>query len=51
MQSTALDKDLKTLLDMEIKLRLLDAEGVAIPHVPPPIPPPPPNFNFCYQEI
>ena len=50
MISTTADDDLNTLLDMEISLRLLDAEGVAIPHQPPPIPSPPPNYNFCYQQ-
>uniref|UniRef100_A0A0N7ZBH5 ELMO domain-containing protein n=1 Tax=Scylla olivacea TaxID=85551 RepID=A0A0N7ZBH5_SCYOL len=41
--------DLEILLNMEIKLRLLDAEGVTIPSSPPPIPPSPPNYSFCYQ--
>ncbi|KAB0796151.1 hypothetical protein PPYR_10212 [Photinus pyralis] len=49
MQSRETDKDLDTLLSMEIKLRLLDAEGVTIPQDPPPIPPDPPNYQFCYD--
>ncbi|VEN41849.1 unnamed protein product [Callosobruchus maculatus] len=49
MQSKETEKDLDTLLSMEIKLRLLDAEGVTIPQDPPPIPPPPPHYHFCYD--
>ncbi|XP_076058239.1 engulfment and cell motility Ced-12 isoform X2 [Oratosquilla oratoria] len=49
MSSPSTARDLDLLLNMEIKLRLLDAEGVTIPQVPPEIPPPPPNYNFCYQ--
>ncbi|CAH1105711.1 unnamed protein product [Psylliodes chrysocephalus] len=49
MQSKETEKDLDTLLSMEIKLRLLDAEGVAIPQDPPPIPPDPPHYHFCYD--
>lgn len=49
MPSPQTSADLEILLNMEIKLRLLDAEGVTIPSSPPPIPPPPPNYSFCYQ--
>ncbi|XP_071549346.1 engulfment and cell motility protein 1 isoform X2 [Panulirus ornatus] len=49
MPSGATARDLEMLLNMEIKLRLLDAEGVTIPQQQPLIPPPPPNYNFCYQ--
>ncbi|XP_064079348.1 engulfment and cell motility protein 1-like [Macrobrachium nipponense] len=49
MPSVATTRDLEMLLNMEIKLRLLDAEGVTIPQQEPHIPPPPPNYNFCYQ--
>ncbi|XP_022914466.1 engulfment and cell motility protein 1 [Onthophagus taurus] len=49
MQSEETKKDLDTLLSMEIKLRLLDAEGVTIPQDPPPIPPDPPHYHFCYD--
>lgn len=49
MQSAEVDKDLDTLLSMEIKLRLLDAEGVAIPQDPPPVPPEPEHYHFCYD--
>lgn len=49
MLSKEMEKDLETLLSMEIKLRLLDAEGVDIPQDPPPIPEDPPNYDFCYE--
>ncbi|XP_075224621.1 engulfment and cell motility Ced-12 [Lycorma delicatula] len=49
MVSKETDNDLETLLSMEIKLRLLDAEGVDIPQEPPPIPDDPPNYDFCYD--
>ncbi|CAG2058335.1 unnamed protein product [Timema podura] len=38
MTSKETENDLETLLSMDIKLRLLDAEGVDIPQDPPPIP-------------
>ncbi|XP_067010137.1 engulfment and cell motility protein 1 [Anabrus simplex] len=49
MLSKKTDNDLETLLSMDIKLRLLDAEGVDIPQDPPPIPADPPNYDFCYE--
>lgn len=49
MTSKETETDLETLLSMDIKLRLLDAEGIVIPHDPPPIPDPPPNYDFCYD--
>ncbi|XP_017778052.1 PREDICTED: engulfment and cell motility protein 1 [Nicrophorus vespilloides] len=49
MQSKETEKDLDTLLSMEIKLRLLDAEGVTIPQDPPIIPPDPPHYSFYYE--
>lgn len=49
MRSKETEKDLDTLLSMEIKLRLLDAEGVTIPQDPPPIPPDPANYHFYYD--
>ena len=48
MTSEETKKDLEVLLGMEIKLRLLDTEGVTIPEYPPPIPDDPPDFNFTY---
>ncbi|XP_011502310.1 PREDICTED: engulfment and cell motility protein 1 [Ceratosolen solmsi marchali] len=49
MNSKEADKDLETLLSMDIKLRLLDAEGIDIPQNPPPIPDLPLNYDFCYD--
>ncbi|XP_065332151.1 engulfment and cell motility protein 1 [Cloeon dipterum] len=49
MISKEKEKDLDILLGMEIKLRLLDAEGVDIPQDPPPIPPHPSNYEFSYE--
>ncbi|XP_037959602.1 engulfment and cell motility protein 1 [Teleopsis dalmanni] len=42
--------DFDTLLSMEIKLRLLDTEGVDISKDPPPIPEDPENYDFCYES-
>ena len=39
------------LLSMEIKIRLLDIEGVTIPNEPPPIPPEPENYDFAYPDL
>jgi hypothetical protein len=49
MTSPETRQDLDTLLSMEVKICLLDTEGVTIPDVPPPIPPPPPNFDFAFK--
>ena len=49
MQSAEFEKDRKMLLDMEIRIRLLDVEGIDIPEEPPEIPPLPTNFDF-WQE-
>ncbi|XP_046738247.1 engulfment and cell motility protein 1 isoform X3 [Diprion similis] len=49
MTSKETEKDLETLLSMDIKLRLLDAEGIDIPTEPPPIPDNPPHYDFCYE--
>ncbi|XP_045463247.1 engulfment and cell motility protein 1 [Harmonia axyridis] len=49
MHSREFDKDLDTLLSMEIKLRLLDAEGITIPQDPPAVPPEPSHYQFCYD--
>ncbi|XP_062571542.1 engulfment and cell motility protein 1-like isoform X3 [Saccostrea cucullata] len=51
MTSPQMKKDLSMLLDMEIRIRLLDAEGIAIPNEPPPIPPEPDNYNFAFPEL
>ena len=49
MQSEKYKSDLKMLLDMEIRIRLLDVEGIDIPDEAPEIPPLPTNFDF-WQE-
>ena len=46
MISEDFDKEMKVLLDMEVKLRLLDLEGVQLPDSAPLVPPPPADFNF-----
>lgn len=43
-------EDFDTLLSMEIKLRLLDTEGVDISQEPPPIPEDPENYDFCFES-
>ncbi|KAK2191324.1 hypothetical protein NP493_54g03014 [Ridgeia piscesae] len=49
MTSDLMKQDLETLLTMEIKLRLLDTEGITIPETPPPIPAEPANYDFAYN--
>ncbi|XP_048781114.1 engulfment and cell motility protein 1-like isoform X3 [Ostrea edulis] len=51
MTSPQMKKDLNMLLDMEIRIRLLDAEGIAIPNEPPPIPPEPDNYDFAFNDM
>lgn len=50
MLSKQKDDDFETLLSMEIKLRLLDTEGVDISKDPPPIPSEPENYDFCFDS-
>ena len=47
MKSDDFEKEKEILTRMEIKLRLLDLEGVDLPTEAPPIPPPPRDFNFA----
>lgn len=49
MTSKETKNDLETLISMDIKLRLLDTEGVDIPQDSPPIPKDPPNYDFYYD--
>ena len=49
MASKEAQEDLETLLNMEMKLRLLDLEGISIPEQSPAIPPEPPNYHFVYN--
>jgi len=46
MTSSDYIKEKEILVSIEVKLRLLDLEGVDLPATPPAIPPPPPNLNF-----
>ena len=50
MTSELTKQDLEMLLSMEIKLRLLDTEGINIPEQPPPIPKEPSNYEFAYMN-
>ena len=47
MKSDDYNKEKSILTNMEIKLRLLDLEGVDLPEEAPPIPPLPSDFNFA----
>lgn len=47
MNSNDYEKEKKMLLDMEIKLRLLDLEGIDLPEEAPEVPSPPQDFNFA----
>lgn len=49
MPSKAAEEDLETLLNMDLKLRLLDLENITIPSQPPTIPPEPSNYDFYYN--
>ena len=46
MSSATMTTDLNMLMGPEIRLRLLDIEGVNLPDTAPPIPPPPPSYDF-----
>lgn len=46
MTSKEAQQDLEMLLHVEMKLRLLDTEGVQIPEKPPPVPVDPANYDF-----
>lgn len=49
MTSKLRNEHLEMLLNMEVKLRLLDTEGIEIPKDQPEIPPDPPNYDFAYD--
>ncbi|RUS91972.1 hypothetical protein EGW08_000185 [Elysia chlorotica] len=51
MTSGQVNKDLETLLSMEIKMRILDTEGIPIPPEAPEIPLPPDNYDFAYLNL
>lgn len=50
MLSKSFECDLETLLSMDIKVRLLDAEGIDIPQDPPQIPEEPEDYDFYYDN-
>ncbi|XP_049868294.1 engulfment and cell motility protein 1 [Pectinophora gossypiella] len=50
MCSNSFNNDLETLLSMDIKVRLLDAEGIDIPQDPPQIPDEPEDYDFYYDN-
>lgn len=50
LSSTSFNNDLETLLSMDIKVRLLDAEGIDIPQDPPQIPEEPEDYDFYYDN-
>ncbi|RZF36028.1 hypothetical protein LSTR_LSTR005844 [Laodelphax striatellus] len=50
MKSDSLRRELKILLDMELRIRLLELDGIDIPNEPPPLPPSPPNFDFALED-
>ncbi len=49
MTSKSSQEDLETLLNMDLKLRLLDIENVSIPSQQPAIPKEPNDFDFYYK--
>ena len=49
MQSKASNEDIETLLNMDLKLRLLDIENINIPSQPPAIPKEPVDYDFYYK--
>ena len=49
MSSKASEEDLDALLNMDLKLRLLDIENIAIPSQPPVIPKEPADYDFYYH--
>lgn len=49
MPSNASVEDLDTLLNMDLKIRLLDIENVTIPSGPPAIPKEPTDYDFYYK--
>ncbi|XP_054276503.1 engulfment and cell motility protein 1-like [Macrosteles quadrilineatus] len=47
MKSIGMKRDLNCLIDMELRLRLLNLDGIDIPDEAPPIPLDPPSYDFC----
>ena len=51
MTSKAAEEDIETLLNMDLKLRLLDIENVSIPNQTPTIPKEPLDYDFFYKLL
>ena len=49
MISKGAANDLEVILSMNIKLRLLDVEGMDLPEEPPVVPPGPTNYDFAIE--
>lgn len=49
MPSNASEEDVETLLNMDLKLRLLDIENIAIPSQIPSVPKEPADYDFYYK--
>ena len=50
MSSHTTKEDFKLLLDMEIRIQMLDLEGITFPYSPPPIPDHPPDYDFLQVD-
>ena len=50
MISDKAKEDIETLLNMEMKLLLLDVEDVPIPEIPPQTPEEPQDLNYFYKN-
>lgn len=46
MKSLSMKRELNSLLEMELRIRLLETEGIELPQEPPTIPTEPPNYDF-----
>jgi len=46
MTSDSLEREMNMFLDLEVRLRFLEVEGLPIPDDPPPVPALPTNFDF-----
>ncbi|KAJ6223034.1 hypothetical protein RDWZM_001579 [Blomia tropicalis] len=51
MISNEAEKDTDMLLELDVKLRLLDMEGLSIPEKMPELPPSPTDYEFSYNTI
>eukprot|EP00058_Branchiostoma_floridae_P020192 XP_002605682.1 hypothetical protein BRAFLDRAFT_121828 [Branchiostoma floridae] len=49
MTSKTTKKEMEMLLSMEMRLALLDTEGLQLPSEPPPLPPEPDNYDFAVK--